>query len=98
MDRQTDRCVLEGLVWSDERKRVFSCRFDRGNIQGDREGGDTQLEALLVGINPEVMTPDSSIDTAPRVLDGDLSMDFWGGGTWLASRRQQRRDPTFVNL
>lgn len=54
---------------------MFSSRFHRGHIQGDREGGNAQLEALFVGINPEVMTPDSSIDAAPRVLDGDLSME-----------------------
>lgn len=96
--RQTDRYVLKVLVWSDEGKRVFSCRFDRGHVQGDREGGDTQLIALSVGVNPEVVTPDGSVGTAPWVLDGDLSVQFSRGGAWLASGSQQRCDPTILNL
>lgn len=77
---------------------MFSCRFDCGHVQGDREGGNAQLEALLVGVNPEVVTPNSGIGAAPCLFDGDLSMEFWGGGAWLASRRQQGRDPTIMNL
>lgn len=85
-DRQTDRSSPEGLVGGDERKRVFPSRFHRGHVQGDGEGGDAQLEALLVGVNPEVVTPEGGIGAAPRVLHGDLSMELWGGGAWLASR------------
>lgn len=97
-DIQTNGCVPEGLVGSDEGKRVFSCGFHWGYIQRDREGGDAQLEAFLVGINPKVMTPNSSIGPAPWVLDSYLSMEFRGGGAWLASRSQQRCDPTIMNL
>lgn len=64
MDRQSDRHVLtqtssqrnryllEALVRSDEGERVLSCTLHQCHVQGDREGGDTQLEALLVGVNP----------------------------------------------
>lgn len=53
---------------------MFSCGLDCGHIQRDTEGGNAQLVALFVGVNPEVLTPESSIDTTPWVLDGDLSM------------------------
>lgn len=65
---------------------MFSGWFHRGHVQGDGKGGNAQLEALFVGINPEVVTPDSSIDAAPGVFDGELSMEFWTGGAWLTSR------------
>lgn len=67
---------------------MFSYRFHHGHIQGHRERGDAQLEALFVGINPEVMTPDSSISAAPCVLHGYLSMQVWCGWTYLSPRSQ----------
>lgn len=77
---------------------MFPRRFDRGHIQGDGIRGHTQLEALLVRVNPKVMTPEGSISTTPRVLKGDLSMEFWGGGAWIASSGEKRSDPTVLNL
>lgn len=56
------------------------------------------MEAIFVGVNPEVVTPDGSIDTAPCVFDGDWSLEVCGGGAWLTSRRQQGCDPTVLNL
>lgn len=53
---------------------MLSCRFHRGYVQGHGEGGDAQLEAVFVGVNPKVVTPDGSIGTAPGVFQGDLSM------------------------
>lgn len=77
---------------------MFSCRFDCGHVQRDREGGEAQLVALFVGVNPEVVTPEGSVSTTPWVFNGDLSVQFTRGGAWLASGRQQRCDPTILNL
>lgn len=77
---------------------MFSRRFDGSDIQGDRKGGDAQLKAVLVGVNPEVMTPHSSISPATCVLHGDLSVERGRGGALLASGRKQRCDPTIANL
>lgn len=95
-DRKT--CLLELLVWRDEHARVFSSQFDRCHIQRDSVGGHTQLEAFFVGVNPEVVTPDGSVDTAPCVFDGHWSMEVRGGRTCLTSTRKQRCDPAVVNL
>lgn len=56
---------------------MFPSRLHRGHIQGDREGGDAQLEALFVGINQEVVTPHGGIGAASRVLHHYLSVEFW---------------------
>lgn len=55
---------------------MFPNRFHCGHIQGDREGGDAQLEAFFVGINPEVVTPHGGIGTVSRVLHHYLSVEF----------------------
>lgn len=93
-----EREVLEGLERRDEGEGVSPCRFHRGHIQGDGERGDAQLEALFVGINPEVVTPHGGVGTASCVLHHNLSVELWWGGTRLPSGRQQGRDPTVVNL
>lgn len=106
-DRQTVRHMdggrgggrlLEAPEWSDEGEGVFPRGLDGGHVQGDAEGGDAQLVALFVRVNPEVLTPDGSVDPAPWVLYGDLSVNPRGGGAWLAPRVQQRSDPTVLNL
>lgn len=97
-DRQASNQVPEGLVWSDEGKRVFSRRFDGSDIQGDGKGGEAQLKAVLVGVNPEVMTPNCSKSPASCVLHRDLSVKWGRGGALLASGCQQRCNPTIANL
>lgn len=90
--------VPEAPVGSDEGERVSPSRSDGGHVQGDAAGGDAQREAVLAGVNPDVVTPHGSIGAAPWVLDSDWSMQLWGGGAWLSSTCQQRRDPTVLNL
>ena len=64
---------------------MFSCRFHRGHVQGDGERGDAQQEAIFVGVNPEIVTPDRSIGSTPGLFNGDWSMQLGRGGAWLAS-------------